>query len=87
MSNPDLPNFASPTLVDRLYYERVFKMSGTERVVRSCSLFDFAKRMLAHQIFLKNPDLSEREIRIRVAERMYCAEPEVLKLLDRMRHS
>jgi hypothetical protein len=87
MTNPDLPDFTALSLVDRAYFEGIFKMSGTERVVRSCSLFDSIKRMLSHQIHLKHPDLSERELRIRVAERMYCAEPETLKLLKKMRHS
>ena len=86
MSNPDFPDFSHLSPVDRVYYDRIFNMSGTERVMRSCSMFDFVKRMVAHQVHLASPDLGEREIRIKVAERMYCADFETLRLIERLRH-
>lgn len=86
MMDRDNPIPADLPLVERAYLEGIRKMGPMGRVQRTCSLFQSIVGMIRHQIELENPGLSEREVRIRAAERMYASEPEVLKLLERARH-
>jgi hypothetical protein len=73
------------SLVEHAYLEGIKALGGIGRVRRTCDIFASMTRMLRHQIASRNPGLSERELRIRVAERFYASEPEVLKLLRRAR--
>lgn len=71
------------SLVERAYLEGIHKMGPLGRVRRTCDLYASITRMLRHQIELQHPGLSERDVRIKVAERIYAGEPETLKLLER----
>lgn len=75
----------SLSLVERAYLEGIHKMGPLGRVRRTADLYASITRMLRHQIELQNPGLSDREYRIKVAERLYAAEPKTLKLLKQAR--
>jgi len=79
----DLPPRAR-SLVDRTYEEAMARLGGTGRVQRTFSLYESFARMLRHQIAQRNPELSEREIRIKAAEHMYQSDPQTLELLKRV---
>lgn len=85
MSNREPSPPPGLSLVERAYLEGIRKMGEMGRLRRTFELYGSNTRMLRHQIELQNPGLSEREYRIRVAERIYAGEPETLKLLERAR--
>lgn len=60
-------------------------MTPQERVRRGFSLSMSARKVIAHQIRLENPALNDREVRLRVAEQIYMAEPAVLALIEQAR--
>jgi hypothetical protein len=61
------------------------RLGGPGRVLRACELFRSVHRALQHQIHREHPDLSDREVMLRTAERLYQGEPRALELLRRLR--
>jgi hypothetical protein len=53
-----------------------------EKMRRVDELLSFTRRMLAHQIKADAPDLSDNQVRIAVARRLYMSDPDAQKLLD-----
>ncbi len=70
---------------DRLYQEAIDRMTGMERVQRTCLLCDEFVEMLRHRIRLENPGLDEREVGLRAAEHMYADDPAAMRLIARVR--
>ncbi len=68
-------------LIERLYNEHLDRMTGTERVARTCELFDGVVAMLEHQIRQEDPDISEREMRLRTSEILYLNDEGAQRLL------
>ena len=65
------------------HYERLWKeKSGLERVQRSLSLWQTMYNSLANQIQKAEPDLTERQLRIKVFRRFYASDKNAQKLLD-----
>ncbi|MGL4943008.1 MAG: hypothetical protein ACRC46_07445 [Thermoguttaceae bacterium] len=64
------------------YEERLRQMTGQEKFKRICDLWDFTYQMLANQIKLVEPNLTERQLRIKVARRIYMSDSNTQKLLD-----
>jgi hypothetical protein len=66
-----------------LEYERRWKaMSHAEKVSRSAAMFAWTRQQMARQIRNDAPNLSDEEIKWRVALRLYEREPEVVKLIQ-----
>ena len=73
------------SLVEQKYNEALDRMTGRERVERTFSLFGSICEMLRLQISREFSHLSEREIRRKVAERLYLSDKGALELLKRLR--
>jgi hypothetical protein len=73
------------SLVEQKYNEALDKMSGRERVERTLSLFGSICEMLTLQVSKEFPELTERELRKKVAERLYLSDKGAQELLKRVR--
>lgn len=67
--------------VDEKYQEHLDSQSGSERLQRTCSLFEETVAMLKHQILTELPDLEEHELRLRVAEILYQSDNGAQRLI------
>ncbi|MEI6517994.1 MAG: hypothetical protein WCN89_04805 [bacterium] len=73
------------SLVEQKYNEALDKMSGRERVERTLSLFGSICEMLTLQVSKEFSELTERELRKKVAERLYLSDKGAQELLKRVR--
>ena len=73
------------SLVELKYNEALDKMSGRERVERTLSLFGSICEMLTLQVSKEFSELTERELRKKVAERLYLSDKGAQELLKRVR--
>jgi hypothetical protein len=73
------------SLVEQKYNEAVDRMTGRERVERTFSLFGSMCEMLTLQISREFSNLSDRETRKKVAERLYVSDKGAQELLKRIR--
>ena len=67
--------------VEREYRIRLGQLTGRERVAMSFGMLAELCGMIRRQIEQAEPGLSEREIRIRVAQRLYSTDPGAQRLL------
>jgi hypothetical protein len=72
------------TLVDRTYKEAIERMTGTERLRRTLALHSGIREMLIRHERTALPDLTDRQVAVRVARRMYLSDPRVQRMLDRI---
>lgn len=72
------------SLVEKRYNEAIAQMSGKERVERTLSLFDSICEMLVLQISREFTGLNKRELRKKVAQRLYLSDKGALELLNRV---
>ena len=73
------------SLVDQKYNEALDNMTGQERVERTFSLFGSICEMLALQVSKEFSALGERELKRKVAERLYLSDKGAQALLKRVR--
>ena len=73
------------SLVELKYNEALDRMSGKERVERTLSLFGSICEMLTLQVSKEFSNLNERELRKKVAERLYLSDKATLALLERVK--
>ena len=73
------------SLVEQKYNAALDKMSGRERVERTLSLFGSICEMLTLQVSKEFSELTERELRKKVAERLYLSDKGAQELLKRVR--
>lgn len=66
---------------EKVYLEAIHQMGGTGRVARACGMYHEMHAMLSHRISCQYPNLTERQVRIKVAERMYLSDSQALQLL------
>jgi hypothetical protein len=70
--------------VERRYQEALDRLTGLQKMQRVASLCDAGWQMIALQIKQEfGEEISERELRYRVARRMYMDDPKFLDLLQR----
>ena len=69
--------------VEQKYYQAIQQMSGIEKMKRVFSLYHFAHQMIENQVSKKEPNLSEQEKKIRIAERMYSSDKPAMELLNK----
>ena len=72
------------TLVEKKYNEALDKMSGMERLARTCSLFDSIYEMISLQVSREFPGIEGRALRCKVAERLYMSDEKTLKLIKQV---
>jgi hypothetical protein len=67
--------------IERQYNQALDRLSGRERVERTVSLFGSMCEMLTLQARREFPELGDRELRKKVAERLYLSDVGAQKLL------
>ena len=72
----------SKSEVELEYQRRIQAMSIRERVERSAAMFAWTRQQMARRIRLEDPQLSDEEIKWRVALKLYEKEPEIVKLIQ-----
>jgi hypothetical protein len=72
------------SLIEQKYNEALDRMTGRERVERTFSLFGSMCEMLTLQISREFSNLSDRETRRKVAERLYLLDKGTQELLKRV---
>lgn len=73
------------SLVEEKYNEALDRMTGRQRVERTLSLFGSICEMLTLQITREFANLSDREKRRKVAERLYLSDKGAQELLKKVR--
>jgi hypothetical protein len=69
-------------------YDRYWREAGgMARVRRTALLYASFREMLEFQVRKKNPGLSDREVAIRAARRMYLSDKAAQRLLDQMENA
>ena len=56
---------------ERKYREHYASLSGQEKVARTLSLFEEIYSMLRRRVLSENGDLSEDDVRLKIAEALY----------------
>ena len=64
------------------YLRTVRQMSGSERLRNMTTLSEAIWQMIAIKLQTRHPDLSEKELRRKVAEKLYQSDPRTLTLLQ-----
>jgi hypothetical protein len=70
--------------VELEYDRRWREAGGIARLLRTASLYAAFREMLELQVRKKSPGLSDREVAIRAARRMYASDSATQKLLDQL---
>jgi hypothetical protein len=73
------------SLIEQKYNEALDRMSGAQRVERTFSLFGSICEMLTLQVSKEFSSLTERELRKKVAERLYLSDRGAQELLKKVR--
>jgi len=69
-------------------YDRYWReVGGMARVQRTASLYETFRQMLEFQVRKNNPDLTDREVTIQAARRMYLSNEATQRLLDQMENA
>ena len=69
--------------IERLYYDRLKSMSCTAKFARVCDLYEFARTMIKSQIANAHPHITEQEMKVRIAERMYSSDKQTMTLIQK----
>lgn len=73
------------SLVEKKYNQALDNMTGRERLERTLSLFGSICQMLTLQVAREFSNLNERELRKKVAERLYLSDKGAQELLKKVR--
>ena len=69
-------------------YDRYWRsVGGAARIRRTASLYESFRRILEHQVRKSNTGLSDREVMIKAARRMYLSDKAAQRLLDQMENA
>lgn len=71
------------TFVEERYNQAINQMTGIERLQRVAELHSGIYQMTRFQLQKQYPEIDERQLQMRVAERIYFAEPAVVALLGK----
>jgi len=77
-------NFEDPVL-QKKYEEAMERLGPAGRVARSASLFSQMYRMIGYTVAKENPQLSTRELRRRIALRLYQGDTVATKRLEQLK--
>src|SRR4051794_17943323 len=70
--------------VEEEYFRVWGEAGGAGRLQRAFSLYAEMRAMLEYQVRKRHPELSDREVMIKVARRMYLSDTAAQRLLDQM---
>jgi hypothetical protein len=73
--------------VEDEYFRRWGEAGGAGRLQRAFSLYAEMRAMLEFQLRKKNPGLSDRQVAIQAARRMYLSDEATQRLLDQMENA
>lgn len=71
--------------VEALYRARIADLTPKERVRRAEDLFRWVREHALRQVRAEHGDLPEREMRLRVALRLYGSDPRFCSLIEELR--
>lgn len=57
--------------IEEIFVSRMMALTGSERMIMGCSMFEAAKSMVKSAILRENPALSERELKAELFMRFY----------------
>jgi hypothetical protein len=77
-----MPQIEDGKTVEEFYWDKVREMSPTERVRNSFAMFQSYYNQSARRIKKDQPDISEQELRITLAKRLYGGDPRTVKLIE-----
>ncbi len=69
--------------VESEYQRRVDAMSIKEKVARSAAMLAWTRQQMAARIRHRSPELTDEEIKWRVAQQLYESEPAVIAMIHR----
>lgn len=73
------------SLVEKKYNDALDEMTGRQRLERTLSLFESVYEMLTVQLSKEFSELGERELKKKIAERMYLSDEGAQDLLKKVR--
>lgn len=76
-------NFEDP-VIQRKYEDAIEKLGPAGRLTRTFSLLAQMHGMLAQVISLEHPELSHRELRRQVAQRLYLSDATIQSALEKL---
>ena len=68
--------------IDLEYRRRLKAMSPAEKIARTAAMLAWTRQQMARRIRDAEPDLSDQEVKWRVALKLYEREPDVVKLIQ-----
>ena len=70
------------SLVEQKYNESLDRMSGKERIERTCSIFRTVREMLSLKASREFPGLTNRQLKKKVAEQLYLSDEKAQILIS-----
>ncbi len=67
--------------IEDIYRDHIRKMSPAEKIKCVFSLFGSSYRAQALRLQAENPEMTERQVRIEMAKRMYGGDPGTMELI------
>jgi hypothetical protein len=81
MAKVSKPNL-SESNIEESYLERLREMTGLQKTQRMCEMIRMARWMMESQIKKAEPNLGERELQLKVAERIYASDKRTQELIQ-----
>lgn len=78
-----MPIIEDGKTIEDVYRDHVRNMSPRERFDRVFSLFGSSYRAIAFRLKEERPELTERQIRIELAKRLYGGDSRTMELIER----
>ena len=69
--------------VDQEYERRIQAMTPMERVARCAAMLAWTRQQIGLRLRKDFPELTDEQLKWRVAAHIYAGEPEVLKLIEK----
>jgi hypothetical protein len=76
-----MPQLEPGQTIEDLYRDLVRNLTPAQKWRRLFHFCESCYAITAHQVKLQNPEMTERQLRIAMAKRMYCCDPRTLELI------
>ncbi len=74
------------SLVEQEYQARIRAMSIPEKIERSSAMLNFTRNAIAQQIVAAEGEMSVERLKLKVALRLYQADPGIVKMIEQRLH-
>ncbi len=71
--------------VEEMYMERIMAMTPGEKLARAEAMLQLTRNAIARSIVAEHGEMPERELKLRVALRLYCSEPVAALIEEELR--